>query len=245
MSSSPSDPSDELQFQTVEPVHPGVSLTSGRSCVVCRRPIQSMYFAVRDKTLCPDCARMVQAGPPGSQVARFMKALTYGSVAALAGAVVWGAIEYFSGYEVGIVAVALGFITGKAVRKGSGGRGGRGYQITAVLLSYTSIALAHIPIVYSALGNAATRHPSHRSGPLHDLLVAIFTVLVSFAVPVLTARENPIGLLLVGFALWEAWKFTRFYPIPLTGPYQVAPASAAPPPLPSSTGQASDSEVII
>jgi hypothetical protein len=45
--------------------------------------------------------------------------------------------------------------------------------------------------------------------------------------------KNPIGLLILGFALWEAWKFTKYYPIPITGPYELAtktpPAPAANP----------------
>jgi hypothetical protein len=237
MSSSPSDPSDELQFQTVEPVHPGVSLTSGRSCVVCKRPIQSMYFAVRDKTLCPDCARMVQAGPPQISAAGLAQALVMGVGAGLVGTVVWYAIRKILHLQIGLVAVLLGYMIGKAVRKGSRGRGGPVFQAIAIFLTYSSIAASYMPDEL-----AKQTYPDsvwHASGA--DYLNA---GLISIQQPISRGEANPIGLLIIGFALWEAWKFTRFYPIPLTGPYQVAPA-AAPPPLPSSTGQASDSEVII
>jgi hypothetical protein len=34
--------------------------------------------------------------------------------------------------------------------------------------------------------------------------------------------QSPIGFLIMAFALWEAWKFTAFRPLPITGPYQLA-----------------------
>ena len=32
-----------------------------------------------------------------------------------------------------------------------------------------------------------------------------------------------MGLLIVGFGLWEAWKLTRGLPLSLEGPFRVAP----------------------
>ena len=40
--------------------------------------------------------------------------------------------------------------------------------------------------------------------------------------------EAPIGVLIVGFGLWEAWKLSRGIPIRIEGPYRVAPSTGPP-----------------
>jgi hypothetical protein len=38
--------------------------------------------------------------------------------------------------------------------------------------------------------------------------------------------QSVIGLLIIGFALWEAWKFTAHRPLPISGPYHMGPQPA-------------------
>lgn len=47
---------------------------------------------------------------------------------------------------IGYVSLAVGWLVGKAILKGSGGVGGRRYQITAVLLTYSAVSMAAVPI---------------------------------------------------------------------------------------------------
>jgi hypothetical protein len=56
------------------------------------------------------------------------------------------------------------------------------------------------------------------------LLVLVFAL--SLAAPFLAGVENLIGLLIIGFALWEAWKLNARRPLQISGPYQIAPAPA-------------------
>jgi hypothetical protein len=51
---------------------------------------------------------------------------------------------------------------------------------------------------------------------------------ITLAAPVLAATSAPIGLLIVGFGLWEAWKLSRGLPLTLDGPYRTAPATGPP-----------------
>jgi hypothetical protein len=39
--------------------------------------------------------------------------------------------------------------------------------------------------------------------------------------------SNVIGLLIIGFALWEAWKLNAHRPLPISGPYQISAAPGA------------------
>jgi hypothetical protein len=50
-----------------------------------------------------------------------------------------------------------------------------------------------------------------------------------YASPILFGIEAPIGLLIVAFALWEAWKFNRRHPIIFNGPFRVGEAGPSAP----------------
>ena len=51
--------------------------------------------------------------------------------------------------------------------------------------------------------------------------------LLLLASPFLAGFQNVIGLLIIGFALWEAWKANRRVPLAIAGPFALAPAGAA------------------
>jgi hypothetical protein len=50
---------------------------------------------------------------------------------------------------IGYVSLAVGWMVGKAMMKGSGGLGGRRYQIAAVLFTYAAVSVAAVPIAIS------------------------------------------------------------------------------------------------
>lgn len=240
MSQLPPSPAstDDLQFTTVEPAVAAGTATrqSGQVCLGCKRPIESTYFAIAGKVVCPKCAERIQAPPGGSGAIRVAKATIMGLGAGLVGALVWFAIRRFAHLQIGLVAIAVGFMIGKAVRKGSGGRGGRGYQVLALVLTYCCIAANYMPDVLEALMGSA-----HNSTVTPVLIVFAFGY--SLALPFLSGAQNFIGLLIIGFALWQAWKLTARRRLPITGPYYIAQPDfvAGAPAAPASA----DSEVII
>ncbi len=64
---------------------------------------------------------------PGTRLTRSVGALVYGVAAAAVAALVWWGIRALTGYELGIIAIGVGFLVGMAVRMGSSGRGGLAY----------------------------------------------------------------------------------------------------------------------
>lgn len=253
------DEDDELQFTTVEPVDAagatgGASVAAASSCVACKRPIVSEYYAIGDKVLCPMCTAQLQAPPAGTRVGRLGRATLYGLIAGLLGALIWFAIRKITHLEIGLVAVLVGFMVGTAVRKGSGGRGGRRYQVLAVVLTYSCIAANYMPDVLAAFidiahkdqaatapttgpttstatvsSGASATQPATASSPkkhsigmmlLAVLLLVALVFVTSLAAPFLAGAANIIGLLIIGFALWEAWKLNRRRVLPISGPYQ-------------------------
>ena len=49
------------------------------------------------------------------------------------------------GYPLGLIAVLVGWMVGKAVLAGSGNRGGRAFQVMAVALTYCAIVMSNVP----------------------------------------------------------------------------------------------------
>ncbi len=55
----------------------------------------------------------------------------------------------------------------------------------------------------------------------------IFVVVFAFAAPFLAGFENILGILIIGFGLWQAWQLNRKRPFEVSGPFQVAGARAS------------------
>jgi hypothetical protein len=84
----------------------------------------------------------------------FLMATIFGIGAGIAGAIVYYAVIALTNFEIGIVAILIGWMVGYAVRKGAGG-GGRRYQVLAIALTYFAVALAYTPIVVKAAFDAS------------------------------------------------------------------------------------------
>jgi hypothetical protein len=223
----PSTSTDDLQFEIAEPAPsatPAAVATPARTCVVCRRPIASTYYSVSGKIICPICCEKIQAAPAGNPASRFIKATLMGIGAGVVGAIIWFAILEVSNYEIGLVAVLVGYMVGKSVRKGSGGRGGPAYQILAVTITYLSVAAVHLTRALEL----AYKDPAGLSqvDPIRAFTFAITS-------PITIGVKNPISLLIFIFAIWQAWKISAGRKLNITGPYQIAPNQSAQPTLPT------------
>jgi hypothetical protein len=198
---------DDLQFDTAEPV--ANTAVPTRSCIGCKRPITDTYYAVRGNAICAACRAALDAPLPGSEAGRAVKAIATGVGAGLVGALIWWAIRHFAHLQLGLVAVMVGFMVGNAVRKASGNRGGVGYQLLAVAVTYFCIAANWLPDVFEAVEKSSHQLSSTQVAHLAEWLLKR------------PFRGSAIGILIVGFALWEAWKLNTPRSLSITGPYQV------------------------
>jgi hypothetical protein len=139
---SPQD--SELQFDSVVPRAGEATEGADTACTVCHTALGTEYFDVNGQHICRACSDKVayQTATP-----RGMSALVRAGLAG-AGAAILGALLYFtvltiSGYEVGLVAIAIGYMVGYGVRLGTRGRGGRRYPVLALVLTYWAIGLAY------------------------------------------------------------------------------------------------------
>jgi hypothetical protein len=233
----PSTPS-AMQFDRAEYATSNALATT---CALCQAAIPDSYFEVNGQTMCAGCTdelKQTHGTEPAS--GNLVKALGAGIGAGILGALLYYAVLALSGYEFGLIAIVVGLLVGRAVRWGSGGRGGRRYQVLAVALTYISIVSCYVPFIFQGIRNAdATSTSAAATGtaaepPRADaqppatagqivIALAIFGALV-LASPFLAGFENIIGWLILGFALFEAWKVNRRHHIEVTGPFAVAPA---------------------
>lgn len=225
---------DELQFDTAEPAAPGEGVPAALNCAACNRPIADTYYAVGDKVVCPECREGIAASQTGgSPAARLLKAVVFGLGAGLAGAAIWWAVSRFLEMQIGLIAVLVGFMVGGAVRAGSDRRGGPGYQVLAVALTYLCIGISYAAQFLELFLMPEVRGEAPMAAVLRESLVR------GLMEPFARGASGILGLLIIGFALWEAWQMNRSQPLDFNGPYRVAapggPTGAAPPQRPPAT----------
>ena len=149
------DRQDGVQFDRAEYEGGPAAPTA---CAACGQALWDTYYDVSGRVCCERCRRdMELAGTQGSGPGRFLRAALYGTLAAALGAGIWYAVRAVSGYEVGLIAVLVGFMVGAAVRKGSGGRGGWRYQALAVFLTYASIVSTYVPVIAQGVFEGAKK----------------------------------------------------------------------------------------
>jgi hypothetical protein len=153
---TPADDPTPLQFETAIPQGATASnappALPGVTCQNCQQAIPSEYFDVNGVLqVCASCRDVIerQAQPPRG-AAPFVRAGLFGLGAAIAGAALYYAVIAITEFEIGLVSIAIGYMVGFAIRKGTGGLGGRAFQVMAVVLTYWAVGLAYVPLVVTA-----------------------------------------------------------------------------------------------
>lgn len=202
-----------LQFDTAEPS----AATTDRSCTGCRRPIEGEYHMANMQVVCTPCRTALEAGPQGTRTGRVGRALLFGAGAAVAGSLVYLVVLVATGYEIGLIAILVGWMVGRAVSAGSGHRGGWLYQAMAIGFTYLAICTSYVPQIVN------TWRQSPEMSELSGAVMYIAAFIVSLALPIVSITAAPIGALILAFGLFQAWRENKRPELTITGPYSVAP----------------------
>ena len=145
------------QFATAEYASPG----GAETCKSCNRPVTSSYYRVNGSLACSTCVSQLQSQLPRDSHSAFVRAMIFGVGGAILGLILYSAFGIITGLEIGYLSLAVGYIVGKAVRMGSGGVGGRRYQIAALALTYFAVSMSAVPIgIYESIKDAKSKsHP--------------------------------------------------------------------------------------
>ncbi|GMT97625.1 hypothetical protein KH5H1_17440 [Corallococcus caeni] len=221
----PASEEASLQFDRAE----FTEAPSATKCSFCQRAIRSVYFEANQRLLCPECREQVESAMTGgSKSKRFVMASVFGFGAAIAGALVYWVVG-LTGYNIGLIAILVGWMVGTAVFKGSESRGGWVYQALAVGLTYFAVAGSLAPDVYKEIEAPppaeaeAAVDAAEPPSPGRNLVVA---GVVTVAAPVLVGINSPISGLIYGFALFEAWRRTKRTVLNIAGPFKLQEAPA-------------------
>ncbi|MCB0214537.1 MAG: hypothetical protein KDJ52_34675 [Anaerolineae bacterium] len=122
-----------------------------------------------------------------------------GLVAAVIGAVIWAAITVMTGYQLGIVAVGLGFLVGVAV-----GVFGKGIDR---IFGFMGAGLALFSCI---LGNFLTIAAFIAQEEAMSIVGVLFILFLSpsLVIELMGATFSPMDLLFYGIAVYEGYKFS-------------------------------------
>ena len=247
MSDSFSNPTP--QFGTAEyATKPG-----GDRCQICQQPLNGTYYRVNAAVACPGCADRMRSGIAADKHAAYVRALSYGIGAAVAGLIGYALIAILlQGWVISYMSIGVGWLVGTAMMKGSNGVGGRRYQIAAALLTYAAVSMAAVPIwIHFADERKQQRHTQQQkledeqrqleqeSGrrpskeqPAARPPVSLGTwlgrvALIGLASPFIQLRGSPgwgaMGLLILFFGMRIAWRIAEGKPFGVYGPFASAP----------------------
>ena len=255
MSDEQKPPADQaLQFDRVMtdlPASVTSTTTPSASCNACGNPLQTEYYSINGHAVCPTCRQTIElAAETPTGAGPLFKAGLFGLGAGIVGAAIYYAVLAIANLEIGIVAILIGYMVGFSVRKGAGGRGGRRFQVMALLLTYGAVALAYTPVVISAAikgdkeqaKQAATadapapaptslQSAAEEPPPTAGEAVVSLAMLLGFivALPVLVVFGSmPSGLIsaaIIFFGMHQAWKMTGVPSLQVLGPFRVGSES--------------------
>jgi hypothetical protein len=242
-------PASGMQFDRAESLRPSAPAAA---CAVCKKALTDVYYLARSLKVCPVCREGHERQlASGSQAGRVIKALILGSLAAGLGGAIWAFITYKTDGIYGIVAIGMGLLIGAAVKKGSEGRGGRGYQALALALTYLGVAIGYSgamiplalkgkPAAVAEKAEKAEKAEEEKTPPSAEpgktapakaseagCLVVLVTLLGIFvASPVLIGIGSPVTFVFLAIALYEAWKLNRGAAVRLAGPFRLGASSS-------------------
>jgi hypothetical protein len=218
-------------------------------CRTCNQPLGNAYYRVNGVTTCESCAKRVEGARPKDTRAAFIRAVFFGAGGALLGLALYATFEIATGWIIGYISLAVGYIVAKAMMMGSEGIGGRRYQITAAVLTYAAVSLAAVPVIFWQVGKSherggpsrVERSASHADAPgvpndspadttPNDagmtFLKAIVVLLgIGLASPFLALSDpfsGAIGLFILFIGIKIAWRMTAGKPIEILGPFRNA-----------------------
>ncbi|MGA3093120.1 MAG: hypothetical protein ABSD75_31375 [Terriglobales bacterium] len=130
------------QFDTAE----YADLPGNDPCQFCHQPIAATYYRVNDALACTGCAEKMRGELAKDTHTAYVRGLLFGIGAAVVGMILYATFAITTGIVIGYLSLAVGWMIGTAMMKGSGGIGGKRYQITAAALTYAAVSMAAVPV---------------------------------------------------------------------------------------------------
>jgi hypothetical protein len=241
----------DLQFDHAEPAAAGIAAPT--SCTVCKQPLVGSYYTVNGRAVCASCREKVAVhAASGSFVTALMlglgaaalgagiyfgiEALTgyeFGLVAVVVGLLVGNAVRKgsrgFGGWRYQALAIGLTYISVVVTDASLVIRSAiaeKGTHADSAVVSTTQPARPGAPTSSAPVVVVDSTSTAASASGGHNPAIAVFMLLgLALAMPFLIGFQSPLHLVIVAFALYEAWKLNRTPAFTITGPYQISPAT--------------------
>jgi len=223
---------NELQFERVvtDQLPPATNGSPAVTCAACQTRLEDEYYEINGRTFCGDCRGKIEAvaeTPRG--LAPLGIAAIFGLGAAVAGAAIYYAVIAITHFEIGLIAILIGYMVGYAVRRGAGGRGGLRFQILAAVLTYGAVGLAYGPLMLA----------ERAVSPATLVAVAVMTPILPILIVIGTMPSGVITALIIFFGIRQAMRMTAAPVVAIRGPFRIGTPSNPSTSLPSSASSPS------
>jgi len=243
----PASPVEDLQFQHAE----YATAPPRVACAYCKTDAGESYYRVGGAVACQACtARLRDLQIRPDRKIFWLRAAPWGLGAAIGGSIIFALIS-LTGFQFALVAILVGFMVGKAIRRATRGRSSRACQVLAVILTYGAITTSYLPFFIAGavkqMDKKVKSKPAAAAAPVPTIkhmkmslgvafLAMIAGVLllvgISLVMPFLIIAHAPlsglINLAIIFIGLRKAWLLTAPYSAPIAGPFQATQPDAAP-----------------
>lgn len=186
--------------EVVSPPQPEAAVAVA-ACALCQKPMAAgAGTTINGNPVCDSCAAQVQSELVAEQEtgARFPMALAGGAAGALVGAIIWAIIVVVTNFEIGYVAVLVGYLAGQGVKLGAGKGRGQSLQIAAAGMAVFGLLISK----YFIVAHFVLKEPGVAEQGLGYFSPDLFALFLQNIGSVL----SPFDLLWVAFALMAAWR---------------------------------------
>lgn len=197
------------QFDNVDAPDRSANSSQGvaLACRSCSTPLTGQYYTANNAPLCSGCRDQLVGGLRANDGSTGL-AVTWGLGGAVLGAGAYYLIAVLYA-EIGLVALAVGIVVGKAVRRGAALSCHWRFRAIAVALTYLAIVSTYVPAIVEGM--------RAQGSPFEALLAA-------FSVAVLTPFYfveigNWFGLIILAIGMWEAYRYSGGPRLKLAGPF--------------------------
>ena len=133
-------------------------------------------------------------------------AILGGLLAAVVGGAIWGGIAILTGYEVGYVALGVGFLCGMGVVMFTGGKKGMPLQMIAVVASVLGIVIGKYMSFFESVKDVVA---AERGAEAVETISMFSMDMVQFFGENITTMASGIDALWIVLAVYTAWSIPK------------------------------------
>jgi hypothetical protein len=192
-----------------EPIRIGAKATESVTCAECQQSTPpGQYYSYKDQQgqdvfLCSACRDKVEKVLAAeNENPNLPLAVIAGLAGALVAGIVWYLIVTISGYEIGYVAIGVGWLIGWAVHLGSGRRRGVPLQLLSAAITLCTLVVASYFTFLHFVRKAMLEEKV-------EGYAGEFFLISPFEPTFLQNLVSPIGLLIWAIALYVAFSVTK------------------------------------